>query len=259
VLPAGAPAVWYALNASQTHGIWPVFTTDTASLPHAFQVVPTISSLDPSGVVAGAGELTLKVNGGNFVLGFSVRWNGAAVDTTFNSATRLTAIIPAAKLTTAGAAEVTVMSVSAGTTSEPATFTFTPLAPFLTSLSPTSVWAGYVKDDVVLTVNGGNFIAGAHIFLSGGEKTGTTFVNATQLTVPLVTADISTPTTLTASVKNPPPPSAGALPLVVAAETTDPAVTISGAGMPCRPCAPTDSPEGRHPWTSPLAEATDHS
>ena len=68
MLPAGAPAVWYALNASQTHGIWPVFTTDTASLPHAFQVVPTISSLDPSGVVAGAGELTLKVNGGNFVL-----------------------------------------------------------------------------------------------------------------------------------------------------------------------------------------------
>jgi len=105
--------------------------------------------------------------------------------------------------------------------------------PVVTSLSPTSVWAGYVKDDVVLTVNGSGFLAGARILLSGGEKTGTTFVSASQLTVPLLAADISTPTTLTVSVKNPPfPPgvsSAGALPLLVAAETTDPAVTIGGA------------------------------
>ena len=238
-LPAAAPAVWYALEAHQTHGIFPGITTDNSSLAHAFQVVPTISSLSPSSVVAGAGELTLTVNGGGFVdwhlpyQGSSVRWNGAAVATTFNSATKLTAIIPASRLTTAGNAEVTVMNESAGTTSAPATFTITALAPFLSSLTPTSVWAGYVKNDVVLTVNGGNFLTGAHIFLRGGEKAGTTFVNASQLTVPLMAADISTPTTLTVSVKNPPfPPgtsSAGALLLPVVAETTDPVVTIGGA------------------------------
>ena len=237
-LPAAAPAVWYALDAVQNFGFWPG-TDYSASLPHAFAVLPTISSLSPSSATAGDGELTLVVNGGNFVNsslfvdGSSVRWNGAALDTTFNSVTRLTAIVPATKLTAAGTAEVTVMNVTAGTTSAPKTFTINALAPFLTTLSPTSVWAGYVKDDVVLTVNGGNFLTGAHIFLSGGEKTGTTFVNDAQLTVPLVAADISTPTTLTVSVKNPPfPPgvsSAGALPLVVAPETTDPAVTINGA------------------------------
>ena len=207
--------------------------TDHATLAHAFQVRPTISSLSPSSVVAGAPELTLQVNGGNFVANSSVRWNGAAVATTFNSATRLTAIIPAVKLTALGTAEVTVMNVTAGTTSAPAIFTITGQVPVLTSLSPTSVWAGYVKDDVVLTVNGSGFLAGARILLSGGEKAGTTFANASQLTVPLMAADISTPTTLTVSVKNPPfPPgvsSALALLLPVVAETTDPVVTIGGA------------------------------
>ena len=233
VLPADAPAVWYTLDASQTRFTNPNFTTYTDSLPHAFQVVPTISSLSPNSVTAGAGELTLQVNGGNFVANSSVRWNGAAVATTFNSATRLTAIIPAVKLTTLGTADVTVMNVTAGTTSAPAIFTIAGQVPVLTSLSPASVWAGYVKNDVVLTVNGGNFLAGARILLSGGEKPGTTFVSAAQLTVPLAAADISTPTTLTVSVKNPPfPPgvsSAGALLLPVVAETTDPAVTIGGA------------------------------
>jgi len=233
VLPADAPAVWYTLDASQTRFTNPNFTTYTDSLPHAFQVVPTISSLSPNSVTAGAGELTLQVNGGNFVANSSVRWNGAAVATTFNSATKLTAIIPAVKLTTLGTADVTVMNVTAGTTSAPAIFTIAGQVPVLTSLSPASVWAGYVKNDVVLTVNGGNFLAGARILLSGGEKPGTTFVSAAQLTVPLAAADISTPTTLTVSVKNPPfPPgvsSAGALLLPVVAETTDPAVTIGGA------------------------------
>ena len=233
VLPADAPAVWYTLDASQTRFTNPNFTTYTDSLPHAFQVVPTISSLSPNSVTAGAGELTLQVNGGNFVANSSVRWNGAAVATTFNSATKLTAIIPAVKLTTLGTADVTVMNVTAGTTSAPAIFTIAGQVPVLTSLSPASVWAGYVKNDVVLTVNGGNFLAGARILLSGGEKPGTTFVSAAQLTVPLAAADISTPTTLTVSVKNPPfPPgvsSAGALLLAVVAETTEPAVTIAGA------------------------------
>ena len=226
----------YDLNVDQ----WLFIPGAGVTLPRAFQVSPpAISSLDPSSVVAGHGELALTVHGSNFedsgflFLGSSVRWNGAAVDTTYNSPTQLTAVIPATKLTTAGTAEVTVMNVSAGTTSAPAIFTIGAQVPVVTSLSPTSVWAGYVKDDVVLTVNGSSFLAGARIVLSGGEKVGTTFVSASQLTVPLLAADISTPTTLTVSVKNPPfPPgvsSAGALLLPVVAETTEPAVTIAGA------------------------------
>ena len=195
--------------------------------------------------MAGSGDLTLTVYGNYFISSTipfprhsHVLFNGVDVPTTYNSTTVLTATIPAVALATAGTAQLTVhnpsiFAIDPGAYSLPYAFTITSPAPVLTSLSPTSVWAGYVRNDIVLTVNGGNFLAGAHIFLGDGEKTGTTFVNASQLTVPLVAADISTPTTLTVSVKNPPfppgTPSAGALLLPVQAETTDPVVTINGA------------------------------
>ena len=235
-LPAGTDYEGvYDVNVDQ----WMFIPGDGVTLPAAFSVSPpAISSLDPATVSAGSPELSLTVNGSNFrssgifYSGSSVRWNGVAISTTYNSPTQLTAVVPAAKLTTAGTATVTVMNVSAGTTSAPVTFTIAVATPALTSLSPTSVWAGYVKNDVTLVVNGSNFVSGAHIFLSGGEKTNTTFVNASQLTVPLVAADLATPGTLTVSVKNPPIPpgtsSTGALLLPVVAETSDPAVTISG-------------------------------
>lgn len=226
----------YGVNVDQ----WLFIPGAGVTLPAVFSISPpAISSLEPASVAAGSPELSLTVNGNNFrapgflYLGSSVRWNGAEVATTYNSATQLTAVIPAAKLTTAGTASVTVMNVAAGTTSAPVTFTISAAAPAVSSLSPTSVWAGYVRNDVTLTVNGSNFLSGAHVFLSGGEKTATTFVNATQLTTPLVAADIAMPGTLTVSVKNPPippgTPSAGALPLQVVAETTDPTVTIAGS------------------------------
>jgi hypothetical protein len=63
------------------------------------------------------------VDSGAGVEGSSVRWNGEALATTFVSDAMLRAIVPAAKLTTSGTAEVTVMNVTAGTTSVPTTFT----------------------------------------------------------------------------------------------------------------------------------------
>ena len=144
-LPADAPAVWYTLRASQVRRIFIIAFTDTASLPHAFQVVPTISLLSPYISTTGVGDLTLTVNGGNFVDssgdvdGSSVRWNGEALETTFDSATRLTAIVPAAKLTTVGTAQVTVMNVTAGTTSAPKTFTIDTTKPTTDALNAVSV------------------------------------------------------------------------------------------------------------------------
>ena len=106
-VPAGCPAVWYRLRASQLYRVFIVALTDKASLPtlpgraHDHLAEPLIST-------AGVGDLTLTVNGGGFVGssagvdGSSVRWNGETLATTFVSATRLTAIVPAAKLTAAG-------------------------------------------------------------------------------------------------------------------------------------------------------------
>jgi hypothetical protein len=239
-LPAGADPGLYDLRASQTVGV-PAPASYLATLTGAFTVsapAPLISSLSPSSVAAGSGDLTLQVNGDYFVnssrfyAGSSVRWNGAAVVTTYNWAKWLTAVVPAALLTSPGTATVTVRNVSDGTASNAAIFTISGPPPILTALSPSSAWAGY-EDDIVLTVTGSNFVNGAHIVLNGADKTGTTFVSATQLSVPLVAADIATAASVTVSVKNPPfppgSPSAGGLPLTVLAETTAPTVSIAGA------------------------------
>ncbi len=198
---------------------------------------PTISALSPSSTAAGGPAFSLGVTGWNFVTGpygAVVRWNSTDLATVRDSSTHLTATVPASLIATVGTATITVRNGPGGyQVSNGLTFTVVNPTPVMGAISPTSVWAGYVKNDVVLTVTGSNFINGARIVLSGGEKTGTTFVGATQLTVPLAAADIAAAGTLMVSVKNPPfppgYPSAGALPLTVQAESTTPMVTISGA------------------------------
>lgn len=99
------------------------FTVSAAPNP-----VPTVSSLSPNTIGAGAAQFTLTVTGMNFVNGALVRWNGTDdLATTFVSATSLTATVPAAKVASAGAANVTVVNPGpgGGTSVTPATFTIT--------------------------------------------------------------------------------------------------------------------------------------
>src|SRR5450432_923291 len=53
--------------------------------------VPALGLLSPTFVTAGSGAFTLTVTGSNFVNGSVVRWNGAALTTTFFGSTQLTA------------------------------------------------------------------------------------------------------------------------------------------------------------------------
>ena len=88
---------------------------------------PALASLAPASTAAGSVAFTLGVNGSNFVAGSTVRWNGADRPTTFVSATRLTAAIPAADAATAGTAQVTVFNAApGGGTSAAQTFTISP-------------------------------------------------------------------------------------------------------------------------------------
>ena len=83
---------------------------------------PTLTTLSPSSAAAGGPDFTLTVNGSNFASGSVVRWNGAPRNTTFVSATRLTAAIPAADIAAAGSASVTVQNPG-GAGSNTLTFT----------------------------------------------------------------------------------------------------------------------------------------
>lgn len=98
------------------------FTISAAPNP-----VPTVSALSPNTTGAGSAQFSMTVSGTNFVAGSVVRWDGADLATTYNSATSLAATVPAAKVADAGAANVTVFNPApgGGTSVTPVTFTIT--------------------------------------------------------------------------------------------------------------------------------------
>ena len=70
--------------------------------------------LTPSSTAPGSAQLQLSVAGTGFVSGSVVQWNGSPRATTFVSARKLTATIPASDLTTATSAFVTVVNPAPG-------------------------------------------------------------------------------------------------------------------------------------------------
>jgi hypothetical protein len=76
--------------------------------------VPLINDpLVPGSAVPGGKSFTLTVNGTGFANGASVLWNGTALVTVVNSASKLTATVPASKIATAGAGYVSVTNPGA--------------------------------------------------------------------------------------------------------------------------------------------------
>ncbi len=75
---------------------------------------PTLTSLNPAGVNAASGALTLTVSGTGFVPGSVVRWDGADRTTTYVSATQLTAAITGADVLTTRTVSVTVLNPAPG-------------------------------------------------------------------------------------------------------------------------------------------------
>jgi hypothetical protein len=152
------------------------------SLPFTMDApTPTITSLTPNSVMAGAATFNLTVKGTNYLAGASVRWNSSTLSTTVNSATQLTAAVPASLVASPGTANITVVNTT-GAPSSPARFTInTPPFPTATSLSPSSATAG--GPAFTLTITGSGIVAGASVYWSGtnlaGTVAGSTQVSAT--------------------------------------------------------------------------------
>jgi hypothetical protein len=81
---------------------------------------PIISSLSPGSAAVGGANVVLTVNGTHFTASSVVRFNGNALTTTFNSASQLSATIPAAAMASGGAAQVVVVDPNG--TSNPSSF-----------------------------------------------------------------------------------------------------------------------------------------
>jgi len=166
--------------------------------------VPTDSSISPNAATAGGAAFTLTVNGKNFISSSVIQWNGTNLTTTYISATKLTATVPAADIATAGTANVAVFNPApGGGTSSPITFTINGVVnnpvPTESSISPNAATAGGAA--FTLTVNGTNFINSSVVRWNGVNLT-TTFINATQLTASVPASDIATAGTASVTVFN---------------------------------------------------------
>ncbi len=76
--------------------------------------IPAVSAISPSDATVGTSSLDLIVFGSNFENGALVQWNGTALSTSWQSATQLTATVPASDLSAAGTANVTVTNPAPG-------------------------------------------------------------------------------------------------------------------------------------------------
>jgi len=165
--------------------------------------VPTATSLSPDNTTAGGATFTLTVNGTNFVQGSIVKWKGGSLTTTFVNNTKVTAIVPASDIATAGTATVTVSNPPpGGGTSGPLTFTINNPVPTATTLTPSSAMAG--GGAFTLKVTGTGFVSNSKVQWNGHART-TTFVSRTVLNASILVTDIAQAGTTAVTVFNPAP------------------------------------------------------
>jgi len=176
------------------------------SAPISFVVnnpAPAVANLSPGTVLAGAGAITLIVNGQGFVNGSVVRLGGADRPTTFVNTSQLAAQLAAADVQSGGVFPITVFNPApGGGSSSPARLTVDNPIPAIISLAPNNRIAAGVA--FVITVNGANFVTGSTVRWNGTDRV-TTFINSTQLTAEITAADNSTPGGASVTVLNPAP------------------------------------------------------
>jgi parallel beta-helix repeat protein len=186
--------------------------------------VPIATSLQPSSTPAGTTGFTLTVNGSSFVSGATVLYNGLPRVTTFVSASQITAALLDTDIDTVGTATIAVTNpVPGGGMSTTLQFSITGQnpVPVITALQPSiitvasaqkvtgkakpaAVGGGGSSTSSTLTITGTGFISSSVVSLGGTART-TTFVSTTQLTVPLLAADVATAASLSVVVTNPSP------------------------------------------------------
>jgi sugar lactone lactonase YvrE len=176
-----------------------------ATLTIGSDPLPTVASLLPASVVAGAPSFTLTVKGSGFAAGSVVRWNGSDRQTTFISDTQLQAAITAADVAAAGSAQVAVFTPApGGGVSGALTFTIaaTNPAPAISALAPAAGIAG--SADFPLTINGSGLVFGS-VARWNGANLATTFINSTQLAAQVPAANAAAAATAQITVFNPAP------------------------------------------------------
>ncbi|HEX8814717.1 MAG TPA: hypothetical protein VF753_04375 [Terriglobales bacterium] len=168
--------------------------------------LPSLNSINPTFASAGSPATGITVSGANFISSSAVTWNGSPLATTYNSATSLSAQVPAADLATAGVAEIAVKNPApGGGSSGNIAFTIESSSnpvPSLASISPTS--AALDSPAITLTATGSNYLPLSVIQWNGAALT-TSFVNGTTLTAQVPASDLTTGGNAAVTVMTPAP------------------------------------------------------
>ena len=172
-----------------------------ASNALTFTITPgaTLTSLSPASAVPGSPMFTLTVTGTNFVNKAVVYWNGAALTSTFVSATELTAIVPASDVAALGTAQVTAANPNTSPTNA-LVFAIENPSSTLTSLSPSSATAG--SGAVVVVITGTGFVSGSVADWNGAALTSAYF-SPTTIVAYVPASDLATAGTDRVTVVNP--------------------------------------------------------
>jgi outer membrane protein assembly factor BamB len=193
----------------------------TIKVTYIVQADPvTLTSINPSAVLAGAAGFTLTLTGTNFSKNSIVIFNQSPQPTTFVSPTQITATIDATMLVTPEEGSVTVESSSQQNAQVSAAVPLLVLAqgpdPTVTSLAPSSAIVG--SAGFTVAVNGANFTIGS-VVLWGGTPLATTLVSPNQLTASISASQVANIGTTPVSVQaysNPSAPISNAVNFTVA-------------------------------------------
>ena len=163
-----------------------------------------ITSLQYATAAAGSGTLADTITGQFFVSGSVAQWTFGStttpITTQYGNSTTLTAIIPAADLTTPGVAFLSVLNPDK-TVSNTELFTITGALPTIASLSQTSTPAG--TSGLTLTVTGTGFTSSGTTVFWGATALPTLFVSATQVSVTLTSTLLATAGSVNVTVQAP--------------------------------------------------------
>ncbi|HYG75847.1 MAG TPA: ELWxxDGT repeat protein [Planctomycetota bacterium] len=185
--------------------------------------VPSVTGMTPTSASEGSAGTNIVVSGSDFTSASVVYWNGSPRPTTVDSATQVTAAIPASDFATGGTYSVTVFTPApGGGTSAAQTFTVNNLVPTLTSISPATVLVG--SGAQTLTLTGTNFSPNSVVEINGNARN-TTFVSSTQLTAKIRDNDVDEAGTADIIVTNPQP--AGGVSSAVVFNISNPVPTLT--------------------------------
>jgi uncharacterized protein (TIGR03437 family) len=179
-------------------------STGAASNAYPITVSPVLLTVSPTAAVVAGPAITITVTGAGFtrnnVVVLHASGPSSQLVTAYVNPAILTAVIPAAALSIAGAAAVQVIDTLGPGRSLTQPFTISPVIPTITSLSPRAATAG--ASGFVMSVTGTNFLPGATV-LWNASPLATTFVSAAQLTAAIPAGLLGTMPSAAITVANP--------------------------------------------------------